>query len=410
MAYSELIKNFAKIREYMRQFYVYGFRSRSSYDYKSARSYDNEHRRVESWLGNYMCFRTEKSGKVVFLSVDSRSSATNPLYVAFKTKSFTDNDIVFHFYILDILDGGAELTLREILDSLDEYLSEFETEMEFDESNIRKKIKEYISLGLLNERKEGKTIFYSRNDSNVDIHSWNDAVSFFSEADPLGVIGSYILDRSPSLEKHFRFKHHYIFRALDSEIVYKSVCAIGEKRSVEVALKTESKAIPLNNVVFPLKVMVSTQTGRQYLLGYHKTSSRIIMIRMDNIADLTLLLQEENTDSYESAYKEMKKHLWGVSVTENMHTDRVDMVLRIEPHEGYVVSRLEREKRCGEVTKVDDTHYRFTADVYDPLEMIPWIRTFIGRIESFSCTNSEITSRLRSDIVNMGNIYGGDSE
>lgn len=408
MAYSELIKNFSKIREYMRQFYVYGFRSRNSYDYKSARSYDNEHRRVESWLGDYMSFRTENNGKVVFLSVDSRTCESNPLYVAFKTKSFTDNDIVFHFYILDILSDNRELTLKEILNSLDEYLSEFDTEMEFDESNIRKKIKEYISLGLLKERKDGKIIYYSRNDSKVDLHSWNDAVSFFSEADPLGVIGSYILDRSPSFESHFRFKHHYIFRALDSEIVYKAVCAIGEKRSVEAALKTESKALPVNNVIFPLKIMVSTQTGRQYLLGYHKESSRIIMIRMDNIADLTLLLQEENTDLYENAYKEMKKHLWGVSVTENMHTDRVDMVLRVEPHEGYVVSRLEREKRCGEVTKVDDTHYRFTADVYDPLEMIPWIRTFIGRIESFSCTNSEITCRLKSDIVDMSNIYGGE--
>ena len=28
MAYSELIKNFARIRDYMREFYVYGFKSR----------------------------------------------------------------------------------------------------------------------------------------------------------------------------------------------------------------------------------------------------------------------------------------------------------------------------------------------------------------------------------------------
>ena len=39
MAYSELIKNFDRIRDYMRQFYVYGFKSRNEYDKKSARSY-----------------------------------------------------------------------------------------------------------------------------------------------------------------------------------------------------------------------------------------------------------------------------------------------------------------------------------------------------------------------------------
>lgn len=72
MAYSELIKSFSRIRDYMRAFYVYGFKSREEYDEKSARSYDNERRRIESWLGDYMAFRQEPSGKNVFLSVDSR--------------------------------------------------------------------------------------------------------------------------------------------------------------------------------------------------------------------------------------------------------------------------------------------------------------------------------------------------
>ena len=50
MAYSELIKNFNKIRDYMRDFYVYGFKSRDDYTKKSARSYDDEKRRIDSWL------------------------------------------------------------------------------------------------------------------------------------------------------------------------------------------------------------------------------------------------------------------------------------------------------------------------------------------------------------------------
>ena len=46
MAYNELIKNFEKVRAYMREFYVYGFKSRTEYDAKSARSYDDERRRL----------------------------------------------------------------------------------------------------------------------------------------------------------------------------------------------------------------------------------------------------------------------------------------------------------------------------------------------------------------------------
>ena len=51
--YSELIKSFERIRAYMREFYVYGFKSRDEYEKKSARSYDDERRRIESWLGEH---------------------------------------------------------------------------------------------------------------------------------------------------------------------------------------------------------------------------------------------------------------------------------------------------------------------------------------------------------------------
>lgn len=60
MAYSELIKNFSKIRSYMRDFYVYGFKSREEFTQKSSRSYDDERRRVASWLEEYMQFHQDK--------------------------------------------------------------------------------------------------------------------------------------------------------------------------------------------------------------------------------------------------------------------------------------------------------------------------------------------------------------
>ena len=62
MAYSELVKSFERIRSYMREFYVYGFKSREEYSIKSARSYDNERRRIESWIGDFMSFHQDTSG------------------------------------------------------------------------------------------------------------------------------------------------------------------------------------------------------------------------------------------------------------------------------------------------------------------------------------------------------------
>ena len=51
--FQELIKNFDRIRDYMRQFYVYGFKVRNDFQDKSPRTYDNERRRIESWLADY---------------------------------------------------------------------------------------------------------------------------------------------------------------------------------------------------------------------------------------------------------------------------------------------------------------------------------------------------------------------
>ena len=93
MPYSELVKNFNKIRRYMRDFYVYGFKSREDFDAKSTRTYDDERRRIESWLSDYMQFRQTTDGKIVSISIDSRSGKHNPFYKAWKTKSFTDGDI-----------------------------------------------------------------------------------------------------------------------------------------------------------------------------------------------------------------------------------------------------------------------------------------------------------------------------
>jgi len=88
VAYNERVKNFNRIRDYMREFYVYGFKSRDEFTKKSARSYDDEKRRLESWLGDYMQFRQTADGKNVFLSIDSRLSRHNPLYKAWKTKLY----------------------------------------------------------------------------------------------------------------------------------------------------------------------------------------------------------------------------------------------------------------------------------------------------------------------------------
>ena len=52
----------------------------------------------------------------------------------------------------------------------------------------------------------------------------------------------------------------------------------------------------------------------------------------------------------------------------------------------------------------------FSADVYDAAEMLPWIRTFIGRIEKLECSNSHVIETFYADLEAMRAVYGGDND
>ena len=409
MAYSELIKDYERVRDYMRQFYVYGFRSREEYDAKSARSYDNERRRIESWLGDYMSFRQDSSGKQVFLSVDSRRISHNPLYQAFKAKSFTDKDITLHFYLLDILADGEALTTGEIVERIDrDYLSRFDDRFSLDTSTVRKKLKEYEELGLVFSEKQGREVRYRLAESDVKLKSWGNAISFYSEESPLGVVGAYLLDRLPEIRQPFRFKHHYILHAMDSERLLQLLEAMDSPRKTELTLHLAKEPGSCQVVACPTKIYISTQTGRQYVLAYQYDVQKFTFYRIYRVLDVELREEEPEYDQYRKRSDEFRKRLWGVSTGDGKNTEHIEMTIRVEAGEAFVPLRMEREKRCGKVVRLDRSTWRFSADVYDPMELLPWLRTFIGRIVKLECSDPAVTERFYGDLDAMFRQYGGD--
>ena len=407
MAYSELIKSFNRIRDYMREFYVYGFKSREEFTQKSARSYDDERRRLESWLGDYMRFRQTPDGKNVFLSIDSRVSRHNPLYSAWKTKSFTDGDITLHFILFDILhDPGDAFTLSELTEAIDGYLASFQEPKTFDESTVRKKLQEYVREGLITRERRGKTVCYRRSeDAQIPCR---DALAFFSETAPCGVIGSYLLDKTAPQEDHFAFKHHYITGAMDSEILCSVLEAMGEKKTITMETVNRRGDRITENHVVPLRIMISSQSGRQYLMAYTPRFGRITSFRMDNIVSVHAGEACEQFDDLRRDLEEMTPHLWGVSTQSRsgQSLDHVEFTIRHAGDETHIRQRLEREKRCGTVTILDEHTSRFAAEVYDASELIPWIRTFICRITHFECSDKALEEQFREDIRQMYALYG----
>lgn len=411
MAYSELIKNFDSIREYMQEFYVYGFKNRSEFDAKSARSYDNERRRVESWLGEYMSFHQTENGKNCFLAVDSKKIDHNPLYKALKAKSFTAKDIMLHFYILDMLAQGEKLGIKEITDRLyDDYLYNFEEPMNIDTSTIRKKLSEYVDLGLLTAEKVGREMLYSLTSTTVVLAPLLDAINFFTEVGQLGVVGSFLLDKYSDKQTYVKFKHHYILHALESEVLVDILEALRKHQTIVIHTKT-TRGRELAHRVLPIKLYVSTQNGRRYLFGWYFKAHRVISYRLDNIQSVAEPQDLPDYAKYLEQGKAMLRNVWGVSLGSKHNDamtklDHVEMVIRVDQEEGYVINCLQREKRCGRVEQIAEDKYRFVADVHDAGEMLPWVRTFMGRIESFTSNNKAVEQRFWNDINTVLEMYG----
>ena len=419
MAYSELIKNLDTLRTYIRSFYIYGFKSRDKFTGKSTRTYDDEKRRLENYLDGYMTFRPDENGKVNFVSIDSRHTPHNPLYKLFKAKSFTAMDISLHFMVMDILAGAEKKSLNQILDEINSvYLDGFSSEVVPEESTLRKKLKEYEELGLIKSEKDGKTMLYCRTPLS-DLSGLKDVLNFFSETDPCGIIGNFLFDKLPKEAQQegeiFQYKHHYITSTIESDFVEQVFQAIREHRYLTIEQKRSEDDRTFPNEVIPLMIYQSTQGGRMYLMAYRPRGKYFLALRFDYIVGMETGGVYEGFEQKRAEFEELRNHIWGVALKQNKkHNDTttVHVTFRItfSEEEKFIYQRLLREKRSGTVTLLDDNNAQFDVDVYDPQEIIPWVRTFICRITFFDCTDKYIVRRFYGDIRKMNHMYLGEEE
>ena len=205
------------------------------------------------------------------------------------------------------------LPLNGIMDEIDRRLSCFDEPKTFDASTVRKKLKEYAEQGLICTDRSAKTLLYRR--AATAQPACTDALDFFPEVAPCGVIGSSFCWIKPiPHEEHFVFKHHYITGALDSEILYRLFEAMHRKQSVQIETVNRRRERTAAQKVVPLRIFISVQNGRQYLMAYAPRNKRIGSIRLDKILSVqTAGRFAKAHDTYRQKLDQMQKHIWGVS-------------------------------------------------------------------------------------------------
>ena len=405
--FQELVKSFPKTREYVRDFFVYGFKTRDEFRDKSPRTYDNERRRLESWLGEYVRKDHVSNGANISLAIDSNLLDTNPLFKVWKTKSFTDNDIVLHFLILDLLQEGMELTAEEITECL---LTEYETL--FDVQTVRRKCNAYEKEGLLQKKKSGKAVIYFLDNALAHWIGSNenmlDALAFYQMAGCLGIVGNHLTEQLDFYNQSFRVKHSFCVHTLEEEILLALLNAMNQKANVRLEIKSSKNGTINTADCTPLQIFTSTRSGRRFLCGYVSRGKRFTCYRLDTVKAVAPLGPSVEYEELLARLDRNRDRLWGVSFQgkDRHHLDRLTMTVQaLEPTENYIVERLKREGRGGTVTRIGPNLYRYETEAFDCNEMLPWLRTFIGRILSLECTAKSVERRFYQDLQTMYRMY-----
>lgn len=413
--FSELIKNFEKTRDYLRDFFIYGYKVRGDFDRKSARTYDDEKRRIESWLDGCLRYETSPRGRQTSISVDSGRISENPLYKAFYAKSFTDNDIKLHFMLLDILSDFDRLTLKELIDKTDESFG-----ILFEEQTVRNKLKEYAAEGIVIAEKQGKTACFSLSPDRVSdylntLPGLSDAVKFFSESGAFGIVGNSILKAEDLENDLFLIKHNYIVHTLEDSLLPEMISTIEQKRFLALRTFSSKNGFPRENENFavPMQISISVQTGRRYLIAYIPQYKRFNSFRLDFLRAVKLGEPCPYYDTVREKYDKNIARCFGSSFGERRETGNVTP-LKVtftadEKTEQHIIQRLLREKRCGNLTRVSENLYELEIDVFDPMEPMHWIKTFFGRITKLEGGSESARKMFFSDIERMDAMYNGDS-
>ena len=206
-------------------------------------------------------------------------------------------------------------------------------------------------------------------------------------------------------------RHHYLFGTMDDEILCQLLECRRQGRKCDVTIRTKRTEGERIYTVFPLKVYISTENGREYLYAYQYHAGRPTMYRLDHIRKVKMLEKETEKDKLEEAGNARARFLWGTSAGPmwEEYPDRVEFTVKASPEEFFIPQRMEREKRNGYVEQLDEEHWKYIAWVSDALELLPWLRTFTGRITELKCSNSELLDRWERDLAEMKTMYGGDT-
>lgn len=248
-----------------------------------------------------------------------------------------------------------------------------------------------------------------------------EAVDFFSKYLYLGEIGSYVLDKLLNVhESPFRFKHEYFMHAANDYALIDLLHAIEEKKWCLISYVHGTTSFSTQLLCYPLQIRISYSNGREYLMFYNPFERSYSSMRIEFIEDIKYL-----DDDYVRGIPELKNiafdsdiqnaisgldYCWGVSTSVIQKNNAVnpskpqifDLQIECKKDEFYILNRLQRESRIGEIKYFPEQEYiQFMIKVNDYHEIMPWVRSLYSRIIDCQSSDKKAAQIIRDDIEKM---------
>ena len=157
--------------------------------------------------------------------------------------------------------------------------------------------------------------------------------------------------------------------------------------------------------VIPIRFYHSVQSGRRYVAVCQIPSFRLDFVRIDRIQSIEPGKVVPEYEQHRRSILERLEHVWGVSDNGCQELTHLEMTIHVSSPDDYTLKRLEAGKRHGVVERIDDCTSRFSIDVWEVHEMIPWVRTFIGSIASLQCSNQGFVEYFKNDLRQSYQLY-----
>ncbi len=400
-----LIRDYDNIRYILRTIYIFGCFTRDDFIEMgiSGRKYDNEQRRISSYLPQKFIQKRRIDKKVLlYCSYSMQDSEKNYLVDTFRNKSFTALDIMAFFYVQQLLADGKEMTATELLDAI----PILNDTVIFTKDNLRVKLDELVEKGYIESHKEGRTVLYKLADdiwndfSNEELEEICLYLEYIKNVSPIEIPYYFLeqklqlymeYERKINMKQHkvFALKHNHIFNSLDNDILIQILRGCSSKKSLKLSMDNGK-----DRKVLPVKVIHDSTYGRQYLYCFDMEIEKQSVIRIDRICSVSLSRKmscEEN--QIVNGVINLTEECW---CTSGVNSELKEIVIEFkfdELKEAYILRRINQEGHNGEIRRVDEGIYEFRARLRDPNEMIPWIRSFGERarvINSEGCNTIEV--------------------